>query len=100
MATHHQEAQMAQVVLTAQVEDGEEWEAGFRTHGDLFRAQTIPVMHFTVNEDNMVAIYCEPSDLDAFMEVLESPATADAMEFDGVIRETVQVFVLDREFEI
>jgi hypothetical protein len=32
------------------------------------------------------------------MEILESPATADAMGNDGVIRETVKVYVLDKEF--
>jgi hypothetical protein len=29
--------------------------------------------------------------------VLESPATAEAMAFDGVRQETVKVYVLDRE---
>lgn len=90
---------MARVVLTAQVDNAEEWEAGFRTHGELFRSQTVSVMHFTVNEDNVAALYCEPSDLGKFMEVLESPATAEAMAHDGVNRESVQVFVLDREFQ-
>ena len=29
-----------------------------------------------------------------------SPATAEAMESDGVKRETVQVFILDQEFKV
>jgi hypothetical protein len=29
---------MPKVILTAQVEDAAKWEAGFRTHGDVFRA--------------------------------------------------------------
>jgi hypothetical protein len=89
---------MARVVITAQVEDVDEWENGFRTHGDLFRSQTMSASYFTVNDDDMVAIYVEPKDIDTFMDILESPETGEAMEFDGVIRETVQVFVLDREF--
>jgi hypothetical protein len=32
------------------------------------------------------------------MEILESPATAEAMEADGVKRETVKVYVMDKEF--
>jgi hypothetical protein len=34
------------------------------------------------------------------MEVLDSPATAEAMKSDGVKRETVQVFILDQEFKV
>ncbi len=32
---------MGKVLVTAQVENLEEWEAGFRTHGDLFKGQGI-----------------------------------------------------------
>jgi hypothetical protein len=34
------------------------------------------------------------------MRVLEPPATAEAMAFDGVLRDTVKVFVLDKELEV
>ena len=33
---------MPKVILTAQVQDPVKWEAGFRTHGDLFRTYTPP----------------------------------------------------------
>ncbi|WP_157730829.1 hypothetical protein [Variovorax sp. HW608] len=52
------------------------------------------------NADNQVAVCFEPDDLDAFMKGMESPATAEAMAFDGVQRETVKVFVLDKEFKV
>ena len=39
----------------------------------------------------------EPENLDAFKKAMESPATAEAMAFDGVKRETVKTFVLDKE---
>ena len=42
----------------------------------------------------------EPDDLDTFMTILDSPATAEAMAADGVQRETVKVFVLDKEFQV
>jgi len=56
------------------------------------------VTYFATTDDNEVALYSEPEDLDKFMEVLESPATAEAMGKDGVKRDTVKVFVLDKEF--
>jgi hypothetical protein len=31
---------------------------------------------------------------------MESPATAKAMDFDGVERETVKMFVLDKEVKV
>jgi hypothetical protein len=39
----------------------------------------------------------EPVDLSAYKKAIESPATAQAMAFDGVKRETVKMFVLDKE---
>jgi len=41
----------------------------------------------------------EPVDLDTFLEILESPATAEAMAFDGVNSDTVKIHVLDMEFD-
>ena len=59
---------------------------------------TMPMAYFTTTQDNEVAIYVEPEDLDKFFEIFKSPATAEAMAFDGVKRETVKVYVLDKEF--
>ena len=89
---------MPKVMLTAEVEDSAKWEEGFRTHGDLLGSMSQSVTYFTATSDNEVALYSEPDDIDKFMEVLESPATAEAMAIDGVKRETLKVFVLDREF--
>ena len=89
---------MTKIVVTAEVEDSGEWEAGFRTHGDLFRSQTVSRVDFATIEGNEVAVCIEPEDFDKFMEIFESPATAEAMEFDGVKRETVKVYVMDKEF--
>ena len=92
---------MPKVVITAQVEDPAKWEEGFRTHGELFRSMTVtrPV-NFSTIEGNEVAVCSEPDDLKTFMDVMDSPATAEAMEFDGVKRDTVRVFVLDKEFKV
>ena len=92
---------MSKVVVTAEVEDHVKWEKNFRTHGDLFRTQTVtkPVTFATI-EGNHVAVCLEPDDLDTCLKALDSPATAEAMAFDGVKRETVKVFVLDKELKV
>ena len=91
---------MARVIITAQVEDAGKWEAGFRTHGELFRSQTVQSLHFTATDNNEVALFAEVENLDTYLEVMGSPATAEAMAFDGVKRETVKVFVLDKQVEL
>ena len=91
---------MAKVVITAEVEDLVIWEKGFRTHGDLFRGQTVtkPVSIAT-NEGNEVALIFEPEDLDTFMKILDSEGP-EAMANDGVKRETVKLFIMDKEFKL
>ena len=91
---------MPRVVVTAKVKDGAKWEKGFRTHGDLFKRQTVnKPIRFAVTKENEVAILFEPDNLDKYHEVLDSKATEEAMAFDGVKRETVKIFVLDKEFD-
>jgi hypothetical protein len=91
---------MPTVIITADIEDAAKWETGFRTHGELFRSQTVnKPISFTVTELNQAVVLFEPDDLEKYMQVLDSPATAEAMDFDGIKRETVKVFVLDKEFD-
>ncbi len=92
---------MPKIVVTAQVEDPVKWEEGFRTHGDLFKSQTVtrPISIATI-EGKEVAVCFEPDDLDTFLKILDSPATVEAMESDGVKRETLKVFVLDKQFQV
>ena len=89
---------MTKIVLTAQVDNLEEWEEGFRTHGNLFKSQGLasPILIGTTG-DNEVALYEEVAYFDSFTKALESPETAEAMAHDGVRRETVKIFVLDKE---
>jgi hypothetical protein len=92
---------MPKVVVTAQVEDVAKWEQGFRTHRDLFRSQSVSKpIDLGTTDRNYVAVCIEPDNLDTFMKSMDSPATAEAMAFDGVKRETVKVFVLDKEFRV
>ena len=92
---------MTKVVITAQIEDPVNWEKGFRTHGELFKSQTqTKPIDIGIVAGSHVAVCFEPRDLDTFMKVLDSPATGEAMAFDGVKRDTVKVFVLDKEFKV
>ena len=92
---------MPKVLVTAQVEDSVKWETGFRTHGELFRSETVSKpIHVATITGNEVACCFEPEDVDTFLKGMDSPETAEAMAFDGVKRETVKVFVLDKKFRV
>ncbi len=91
---------MPKVVVTAQVEDTTKWEAGLRSRGDLLKSMTVTTpVRFAISEGNEVAVYCEPDNLDTFMEGMGASAVAEAMAADGVKRETVKTYVLDKEFQ-
>ncbi len=91
---------MPKVLVTAEVEDVVRWEEGFRTRGDLLKSFTVnKLVAFATAEGNEVAVLSDPDDLDAFMTGMKSEATAEAMEADGVKRETVKTFILDKELQ-
>jgi hypothetical protein len=93
---------MARILVTAKCKDQAKWEAGFRTHGDFFRTAygiTEPVS-YGLGEDNYVGTCFETGDVATFMSAIASPETAEAMEGDGLLRDTVQVFVLDKELAV
>jgi hypothetical protein len=91
---------MPRVVVTAEVESLDKWERGFRTHGDLFRQMGISRMEFATGPGNRIAVSGDTNNLDTYMKIYNSPATAEAMAFDGIKRETVQMFVLDKELKM
>ena len=91
---------MARVIVTATVEDGARWEEAFRKHKKLFREYSATALHFTVTEANEVAIFMKVKKVSTFLEQMAAPATAEAMAGDGVKRETVRIFVLDKEVEL
>jgi hypothetical protein len=90
---------MAKVIITAQVDNLDKWEKGFRTHGALFKGQGVasPVLIGT-SADNEVALYEEVDDIRVVQDNLQSPETIKAMAQDGVRRDTVKLFVLDKDF--
>jgi hypothetical protein len=92
---------MTRVILTAQVEDLAKWETGFRSHVGLFRSMGVQkAIQYTMVSPNTVAITSEVADIGKYLEMLQSPETAAAMDVDGAIKETVQVFVLDKVVEL
>lgn len=91
---------MPTVIVTSQVENSAKWEEGFRTHGGLFRDMTVTNIQFTATDDNEIAIRFDVENLDTYFEIFEQPITAESMKFDGVKRETVKVFVLDKVFDL
>ena len=93
------ETTIHRILVTAEVADHAKWEEGFLTHGELFRGMTATSVHYGTTGDNEIAVLSEAENLETYMEVLKSTATEDAMSLDGVKRETVKVFVLDREFK-
>ena len=91
---------MTKVVVRAEVEDVERWKNGFVTHSELFEKQGVTVAYYGVGDGNKVVACFETTDLDAFMVILESSDTAEAMSYDGIIDGTVEFFVMDSILEI
>ncbi|MEM7222379.1 MAG: hypothetical protein AAF495_05335 [Pseudomonadota bacterium] len=91
---------MPKIVVTIQVEDLSKWEQGFKTHGALFRRQTIKGQYdYTmIHGENRVVLCAEVEDVDEFFEELETPQADDAKDLDGVKRESIRFYVLDRRF--
>ena len=90
---------MAKVIITAEVEDLVAWEKAFRSHGDLFKRQTVKKpISISTNEGNEVALIFRPKNLEIFMKILETEGPT-AMANDGVKQETVKIFVLDKKFK-
>ena len=88
---------MPRIVIVAGIEDATKWEEGFRSHGELFKKQTVTTCHYTVRDDEVAACF-EADDLDTYMRILNSPETEKAMAHDGIKRDTVKIFTLDNQF--
>ena len=89
---------MPKVIVTAEVEDGAKWEEGFRTHGDHFRSMTVTAPIGIAVNGNEVALCFEPANVATFTGSIDTPANVEAMAHDGVKRETVKIYVMDKEF--
>jgi len=86
------------VGVRAQVEDADHWRTTFKTHGDLFRQQRISIAHMGATDQNAVLAVFETSDLDVFMEIMQSESTVAAMSQDRIVEGSVEIFVLSDTF--
>ena len=88
---------MTGVVLTAHVKDAAKWEKSFRTHSDLFKRNNISLIHYTITKNNDVVMYSETDDVEAYRNFAQSPDVARAMEEDGVERDSVKIYPLEKD---
>jgi hypothetical protein len=94
-----EDSYMSSVILTAHVKDAAKWEKNFRGHADLFRRNNISLINYTITKDNDVVMYSETNDVKSYMNFVQSPEVAKAMEEDGVERSTVKVYPLDKQLK-
>lgn len=93
---------MPKIMVLAKCKDQAQWEAGFRSHADLFRTAygvSKPVS-YGMGEDNYVGACFETGDLTKALSAISSPETAEAMESDGLLHDTVKILVLDKELAV
>lgn len=88
------------VVLTAHVKDPAKWERSFRSHSDLLKRSSMQLIHYTITNNNDVVMYSETDDVNEYMDFLRSPEVTQAMAEDGVDRETLKVYALEKEFDV
>ena len=93
---------MSRIVITAKVKDAVKWEAGYREHAPMLKEKlgvTQPI-HFTTNtETNEICILGEPDNLEKYLEVIQTPEMVEAMEKNGVLRDTVKLYILDKQIQ-
>ena len=91
---------MARIVVTAKVKDVEKWEEGYRAHSPMLReilGVSKPVHFHTNSETNEICINAEPDDLEHYLKMLQTPEIAEAMDKNGVLRDTVKFYILDKQ---
>jgi len=84
---------MATVMIFHEVDDVEHWLASPQRE-ELFGPLGITVRTFIdPAKTNRVGLIVDVPDMDTFQQVMESAEAADAMKFDGVRPETIQILV-------
>jgi hypothetical protein len=92
---------MAKILVIAKCKDQSKWEAGFRTHADLFKTlYGADAISYGMGDDDYVGGCFETNDLAKTLSAISSPETGKAMELDGVLRDTVKILVFDKELTV
>jgi len=58
------------------------------------------LIHYTVTNNNDIIMYSETENVDEYMKFIRSPEVAKAMDEDGVDRNTLIVYPLEKELEV
>lgn len=93
---------MTRIVATAQVKDVVKWEEGYRAHATMLREilGVTKTVHFTTNSETIeICINAEPDDLEHYLKMVQSPEVAEAMDKNGVLRDTIKFYILDKQLE-
>ena len=91
---------MTRIVFTAKVKDAVKWEEGYREHAPMLRDKpgvTKPIHFSTSAETNEICIQGEPDNLEKYLELVQTPEMVEAMEKNGVLRDTVKLYILDKQ---
>ena len=84
---------MPKIISTHEVDDVAHWLASPK-RAELFDGVATNIRTFVhPTQPNMVGLSMDIADMAAFEAILQSPAGAEAMKFDGVRPETVMVLV-------
>ncbi|SDM03532.1 hypothetical protein [Arthrobacter sp. ok362] len=84
---------MATLLIFHEVDDVNHWLSSPRRQ-ELFGPMGMTVRTFVDPEKtNRVGLIVDVPDMDTFQRMMESEAAADAMEFDGVRRDTILTLV-------
>jgi hypothetical protein len=84
---------MATLLIFHEVDDVDHWLSSPRRR-EVFGPLGMTVRTFVdPDKSNRVGLIVEVPDMDTFRRMMESEAASDAMNFDGVRRDTIQVLV-------
>jgi hypothetical protein len=85
---------MPTVIGHHDVKDTDHWLASPKRE-DVFGPRGVTNIRTFVNPQNrtQVAVLMDVADLDVVMAAMQDPAMADAMEYDGVLPETLVILV-------
>ena len=83
---------MPTVIGYHEVKDTQHWLASPKRE-EVFGPLGVTNIRTFVNEENptRVAVLMDVADMDAVMAAMQTPAMADAMEYDGVLPETLVI---------
>ena len=83
---------MAMYIAVHEVDDVDHWLHSLKRQ-EIIGAMGITGQLFTdAAKSNRVGLILDIPDMEAFQQILQSPAGADAMKFDGVRLETLVLF--------